>query len=59
VFGEMSLLGDHLTNASVRTATPATLLFLGRDYFRRLVAALPTLRKYFEDLARERSQPHA
>jgi hypothetical protein len=30
---------------------------LGRDYFRRLVSALPALRKYFEDLARARRQP--
>jgi CRP-like cAMP-binding protein len=54
MFGEMSLLHDAPTTASVRTLTPTSLLFLGRDYFRRLVAALPALRKYFEDLAQSR-----
>ena len=34
---------------------PTSILFLGRDYFRRLVSALPALRKYFEDLSRSRS----
>jgi CRP-like cAMP-binding protein len=57
VFGEMSLLHDGPTTATVRTTAPTSLLFLGRDYFRRLVSALPALRKYFEDLARARSQP--
>jgi CRP-like cAMP-binding protein len=54
LFGEMALLGDHPTNAEVRTVGPTTVLFLGRDYFQRLVSALPALRKYFEDLARSR-----
>lgn len=58
LFGEMSLLHDEPTTASVRTVTPASLLFLGRDYFRRLVGALPALRKYFEDLAKARSAGH-
>ena len=59
MFGEMSLLHDAPTTASVRTLTPTSLLFLGRDYFRRLVAALPAMRKYFEDLAKSRSAaPH-
>ncbi|HVY37153.1 MAG TPA: cyclic nucleotide-binding domain-containing protein [Polyangia bacterium] len=54
LFGEMALLHDGPTNATVRTLVPTSLLFLGRDYFRRLVAALPALRKYFEGLARAR-----
>jgi CRP-like cAMP-binding protein len=54
VFGEMSLLDDRPTSATVRAITPATLLFLGRDYFQRLVAALPALRQYFEELSRSR-----
>jgi CRP-like cAMP-binding protein len=54
LFGEMALLGDHPTNAEVRTVVPTSILFLGRDYFRRLVSALPALRKYFEDLSRSR-----
>lgn len=58
MFGEMSLLHDAPTTASVQTLTPTSLLFLGRDYFRRLVAALPAMRKYFEDLAKSRSAGH-
>jgi CRP-like cAMP-binding protein len=54
VFGEMSLLDDSPTSATVRALTPATILFLGRDYFRRLVDALPALREYFQELSRSR-----
>jgi CRP-like cAMP-binding protein len=56
LFGEMALLGDSPTNAEVRTIVPTSILFLGRDYFRRLVSALPALRKYFEDLSRSRGK---
>ncbi|HEY6477299.1 MAG TPA: cyclic nucleotide-binding domain-containing protein [Polyangia bacterium] len=56
LFGEMALLGDSPTNAEVRTVVPTSILFLGRDYFRRLVSALPALRKYFEDLSRSRGK---
>jgi cAMP-dependent protein kinase regulator len=54
IFGEMSLLGDRPTSATVRTVATATILFLGRDYFRRLVDALPPLRQYFEELSKTR-----
>jgi CRP-like cAMP-binding protein len=54
VFGEMSLLEDSPTSATVRAVTPTTLLFLGRDYFRRLIGALPALRQYFQELSRSR-----
>ena len=54
IFGEMSLLGDRTTTATVRTVAKASILFLGRDYFRRLVDALPALRQYFEELAKHR-----
>jgi CRP-like cAMP-binding protein len=54
VFGEMSLLGDRPTTATVRTLSRTTIMFLGRDYFRRLVDALPTLRQYFEELSKQR-----
>ncbi len=59
VFGEMSLLHDGPTTATVRTLAPTSLLFLGRDYFRRLIGALPALRKYFEDLAKARNDPRS
>jgi len=54
VFGEMSLLADAPTSATVRAASATTILFLGRQYFQRLVQALPAMRKYFEELARSR-----
>jgi CRP-like cAMP-binding protein len=54
VFGEMSLIGERPTNSSVRALTHLTILFLGRDYFRRLVDALPALRQYFEELSKQR-----
>jgi CRP-like cAMP-binding protein len=54
VFGEMSLLGDRPTTATVRALSRTTIMFLGRDYFRRLVEALPPLRQYFEELSKHR-----
>jgi CRP-like cAMP-binding protein len=54
VFGEMSLLGDRPTSATVRTLSRTTIMFLGREYFRRLVEALPPLRQYFEELSKHR-----
>jgi CRP-like cAMP-binding protein len=54
VFGEMSLLANQPTTATVRAARASTILFLARDYFQRLVQALPTIREYFEELSRTR-----
>ena len=54
VFGEMSLLGDKPTTATVRTLSRTTIMFLGREYFQRLVQALPPLRQYFEELSKHR-----
>jgi CRP-like cAMP-binding protein len=54
VFGEMSLLTNQPTSATVTTARPSTILFLARDYFQRLVQALPAIRRYFEELAQRR-----
>jgi len=54
VFGEMSLLSQRPTTASVRTVAPSTLLFLAGEYFQRLVAALPEIRQYFEGMATRR-----
>ena len=36
-----------------------TIMFLGRDYFRRLVQALPPLRQYFEELSKQRAGARA
>jgi CRP-like cAMP-binding protein len=57
VFGEMSLLADTPTTATVRALSPTTILFLGRQYFQRLVSAIPAMRAYFEDLSRSRAHP--
>ena len=54
VFGEMSLINNQPTSASVRAARRSTILFLARDYFQRLVQALPEIRRYFEDLSARR-----
>jgi CRP-like cAMP-binding protein len=54
VFGEMSLLTNQPTTATVTAARPSTILFLARDYFQRLVQALPAIRQYFEDLSQRR-----
>ncbi len=54
VFGEMSLINQQPTNASVRAVRQSTILFLARDYFQRLIEALPEMRSYFENLAAAR-----
>jgi CRP-like cAMP-binding protein len=54
VFGEMSLVNNQPTSASVRAARRSTILFLSRDYFQRLVEALPAIREYFEQLSERR-----
>jgi CRP-like cAMP-binding protein len=54
VFGEMSLLSNQPTSATVTAARPSTILFLGREYFQRLVEALPQIRQYFQELAERR-----
>ena len=48
----MSLLDDQPTTATVRTLSRRRRsCSWARDYFRRLVQALPPLRQYFEDLS--------
>jgi CRP-like cAMP-binding protein len=55
VFGEISLLTREPATATVRAVKPGTsLLFLSRDYFERLLAAVPELRTYFERLSEDR-----
>ena len=54
VFGEMSLLRDQPTTASVRAARQTAILFLAREYFQRLVQAVPEIRSYFEKLSAAR-----
>jgi CRP-like cAMP-binding protein len=54
VFGEMSLINHQATSASVRAVRRSTILFLAREYFQRLIDALPEIRHYFEELSERR-----
>jgi CRP-like cAMP-binding protein len=54
VFGEMALINNQPTSASVRAARRSTILFLAREYFQRLIEALPEIRHYFEELTARR-----
>jgi cAMP-dependent protein kinase regulator len=54
VFGEMALIRDAATSASVRAVTPSTVLFLGKEYVDRIVAGVPEIRTYLESLTENR-----
>ena len=54
VFGEIALVRGTVATATVRAARQSTVLFLARDYFERLLAALPEMRSFFETLTEER-----
>ena len=54
VFGEIALLRGTPATATVTAARQSTVLFLGRDYFERLVEAVPEIRQYFEQLTEDR-----
>jgi CRP-like cAMP-binding protein len=54
VFGEISLLGEEPTTASVTAATQCTVLFLSRELFQKLAEAVPEIRDYVEELSDER-----
>ncbi len=54
VFGEISLLQDALTTATVTAAVNSTVLFLAKEYFQRLVEAVTEIRDYVEGLGDER-----
>jgi CRP-like cAMP-binding protein len=56
VFGEIALLRSKLATASVRAATPCTLLKLERDVFEQLLTQHPGLRQRLERLGAERLQ---
>jgi CRP-like cAMP-binding protein len=53
-FGEIALLRGTPATATVTAARQSTVLFLGRDYFTRLVSAVPEIREYFEQLTEDR-----
>jgi CRP-like cAMP-binding protein len=54
VFGEMALVLDSRTTATVVAQRPATVLFLPRDAGLRLVGAVPEIKRHLEALAEER-----
>jgi cAMP-dependent protein kinase regulator len=54
VFGEMSLLRNVRTTATVVAQRSATVLFLAREYVARIVEAMPEIRSYLEALAEDR-----
>jgi CRP-like cAMP-binding protein len=56
LFGEMSLVTDQPTSATVRASTPTTVLFLAREYVERLSEAVPEIQAYFEQLALGRAR---
>lgn len=54
VFGEMSILRNARTTATVVAQRPATVLFLAREYVTRIVAGVPEIKSYLEALAEDR-----
>lgn len=54
LFGEMSLIRGGATSATVQAASPATVLFLAKDYVDRIVAGVPEIKKYLEALTEDR-----
>lgn len=54
VFGEMSIVRNARTAATVVATRPATVLFLAREYVTRIVAGVPEIRSYLEALAEDR-----
>lgn len=54
VFGEISLLSNEPTTATVTATEKSTVLFLGKEYFQRLVDAIAEIRVYVERLGEQR-----
>jgi CRP-like cAMP-binding protein len=54
LLGEIALVRDRPATATVTATRPSTFLFLEGHLFRRLCAAVPELRAYFEALADDR-----
>jgi len=56
IFGEMSLVTDQPTSATVRATTQSSVLFLAREYVERLAEAIPQVQAYFEQVALNRAR---
>jgi CRP-like cAMP-binding protein len=54
VFGEMSIVRNARTAATVIANRPSTVLFLAREYVTRMVAGVPEIKSYLEALAEDR-----
>ncbi|MEM9068351.1 MAG: cyclic nucleotide-binding domain-containing protein [Myxococcota bacterium] len=54
LFGEIALITDDATTATVTAGVNSTVLFLSRELFQKLVEALPEIRDYIENLGDER-----
>ncbi len=54
VFGEMSIVRNARTAATVVATRAATVLFLAREYVTRIVAGVPEIKSYLEALAEDR-----
>lgn len=55
-FGEISLIRRQPAVATVRATRRGQVLVLTREYFDRLVSALPAMREFFEALSDERTR---
>jgi CRP-like cAMP-binding protein len=56
MFGEMALVTDQPTSATVRATRATTVLFLARQYVERLAEAVPEIQAYFEQMALSRAR---
>lgn len=54
VFGEISLVNEEPTTASVSAGVNSTVLFLSKELFAKLVGAVDGIRDYVENLSDER-----
>lgn len=54
IFGEISLIKESPTTASVSAASHCTILFLPREYFQKLTESIGDLKEYFDELSSQR-----
>ncbi len=59
LFGEMSLITNQPTSATVRAVTRASLLYLSRMYVERLAGAIPEVSAYFAHVAAHRARDNS